>query len=723
VDFNSAVIGGYQIIDTVGAGGMGVVYLAQHQLLGRKAALKVLMPSYSHDADVVSRFFGEARAATAIKHPGIIRVYDFGYRDDGTAYIAMEFLDGESLDARLQRLGPLPIAQALRFTGQMASALAAAHDHGIIHRDLKPANVFIVPDPQVPGGERVKLLDFGIAKFAATDDPNSNKTRDGTIIGTPAYMAPEQCRGLSGIDGRADLYSVGCMLFEMLCGRPPFDGGGNGAMAIMSAQLAETPPLPSSLRPNCRPELDALILCLLAKQPAHRYQSAVALGAALAAVSGEQVSFSWQPSHTDEHGAGGSSGVGMAPTAPNGQPLHPSQTGNAERDAATTHLDAPTQRTRPPRRSRAGLALLGLVGIGAGAMALATFMSSTDQVAPAAAPKVEAPADPAPPAPQAAPPRRPRKPALTFQQLRDDSSTSPRRADQAAVVAGADQLTAAPLAAVGWPSFEFSLSSLFFSGDLFGDFLQAVRLLVVPPRIVTWRLTSSPPGAQVFDGETLIGTTATPLLVTFEESPEYAADLLLRLDGHDDARVKLTGSVDYDETITLVPKISIAIESRPAGAAIVDSAGTQLGVTPATVSLSRGAEAVPLTLQLEGHDDLPVQVVPDRAHKERFALVKKRALISMRIESSPPGASVVKGGVVVGTTPFDDQFLEDKGKVEYTLRLDGHREYRVRLPANRSANKVVTLKPQRPKKVACPPRQRAPGGQPTLYDPYDPCRG
>src|SRR5262245_19155259 len=159
-------LGSYLVTAKISEGGMGVVYRAEHGILGRSAAIKVLLPTYSQNRDVVQRFFNEARATTAIKHPGIVEIYDFGYRDDGRAFIVMELLAGESLAMRLPRVGRLDEDRALALVRGIAGALAAAHDAGIVHRDLKPDNIFLVPDAELPSGERPKLLDFGIAKLS-----------------------------------------------------------------------------------------------------------------------------------------------------------------------------------------------------------------------------------------------------------------------------------------------------------------------------------------------------------------------------------------------------------------------------------------------------------------------------------------------------------------------------------------------------------------------------
>ena len=184
--YNGAVqgitVGQYCITGLLGQGGMGTVYSAQHMLLKRPAAVKLLRPELSSDQEMVIRFFNEARAAAAIHHPSIVEIYDFGWHTDGSAYLVMEHLDGESLAARLAR-GRMTAPAVMTIARQIAGALAAAHGKGIVHRDLKPENVFLVPDAEVAAGERIKLLDFGIAKLCA--DADRHTTRTGAILGTP----------------------------------------------------------------------------------------------------------------------------------------------------------------------------------------------------------------------------------------------------------------------------------------------------------------------------------------------------------------------------------------------------------------------------------------------------------------------------------------------------------------------------------------------------------
>ncbi|WP_428267044.1 serine/threonine-protein kinase [Haliangium sp.] len=266
------VLGNYRIVGTLGRGGMGEVYVGQHILIDRRAAVKVLRSELSHKADMVRRFFNEARAASAIHHAGIVEIYDVGHTPEGRAFIVMELLTGESLGQRLEHLGTLSEQAAVAVLRHVADALTAAHEAGIVHRDLKPDNVFLVADPENPGSERIKLLDFGIAKLSATGGflaPDQH-TLTGTVMGTPAYMAPEQCRGDRNVDRRADLYALGCILYRMLCGRPPFAGTGTGAVLAAHIHLPVEPP--RALNPTLGTDIEAVLLRLLQKDPAQRYQ-------------------------------------------------------------------------------------------------------------------------------------------------------------------------------------------------------------------------------------------------------------------------------------------------------------------------------------------------------------------------------------------------------------------------------------------------------------------
>jgi serine/threonine protein kinase len=339
------VIGNYQIIAKLGEGGMGTVYLGQHTLLGRRAAIKVLLTDLSARADIVNRFFNEARAVTSISDPGIVQVFDFGYHVDGSAFIVMEYLEGEPLDRRLARLGKLPAAEALRLCRQIASSLAAAHAQNIIHRDLKPENIYLVHDGEVASGERSKILDFGIAKLS-DDNPGKIKTNTGALMGTPIYMSPEQCRGLAELDHRSDIYSLGCVLFHLLTGRPPFEGEGMGD--IIAAHIKELAPAPSSRAPEVSPAVDQLVLRCLAKAPAERFQTMLELATAI----GQILPYITSPVAPTQWVYAYQGGAGPTPTPPPGQP-YPSRPPHASQPQYPPQAPQASQPPYPPQAAHA----------------------------------------------------------------------------------------------------------------------------------------------------------------------------------------------------------------------------------------------------------------------------------------------------------------------------------------------------------------------------------
>jgi serine/threonine-protein kinase len=274
-------IGQYRIVKKLGAGGMGAVYLGEHILLGRRAAIKTLLPALSRNQEIADRFFNEARATSTISDPGVVQIFDFGYHVDGTAYIVLELLEGESLATRIDRVQQLAPGEALRIARQVAASLAIAHDRGIVHRDLKPDNIFLIHDGEARDGERTKVLDFGICKLPRGD---VRITDSGVMVGTPVYMSPEQCRGGSAeVDQRSDIYALGCVLFHMLTGRAPFEHDAPGDFIV--SHMQNPPPAPSELVPDLPPLIDELLSRCLAKSPDDRFQTMGELHAAIERVA------------------------------------------------------------------------------------------------------------------------------------------------------------------------------------------------------------------------------------------------------------------------------------------------------------------------------------------------------------------------------------------------------------------------------------------------------
>ena len=261
--------GRYRVLKKLGQGGMGAVYLGYDGALERKVALKMMLPQYAANVAARERFLREARSAAKVQSDHVVTIFDVG-EAGGVPFIAMEYLLGHPLDQYLKSKGELPLAQVLRVARETAIGLAAAHGLGLVHRDIKPANLWL----EAPNG-RVKLLDFGLAR--ATDD-DVHLTNSGAVLGTPAYMSPEQGRGLK-VDHRSDLFSLGVMLYRLCTGKMPFKG--STTMAVLTSLGMDTPTPPRQLNPQLPEALEAIVTKLLAKNPAERFQTATEVVAAL----------------------------------------------------------------------------------------------------------------------------------------------------------------------------------------------------------------------------------------------------------------------------------------------------------------------------------------------------------------------------------------------------------------------------------------------------------
>jgi eukaryotic-like serine/threonine-protein kinase len=561
------VIGNYRIGRRIGEGGMGAVYVGEHTLIGRQAAIKVLLREMSHRQDLVMRFFNEARAATAVRHPGIVEIYDFGYHTDGSAYIVMEYLEGESLSARLRRIGTLPEVRAAALCRHVAGALDAAHAKGIVHRDLKPDNIYIVRDPDIADGERTKILDFGIAKLTTGELPGQSVTRTGSVMGTPPYMAPEQCKGAGNVDHRADIYALGCILFEMVCGRTPFVAEGGGE--IMAQHIFASVPPPSSLRP-VSPQLEQVILRALVKEPEQRFQSAEEMSAAL-----QRAMFSGTLVHAVAPAAASlptptpAPTPGLTPTreaaSPEAAPLQARPAWAAPSEMTTvsppvTTLSVGSVATSGPRGPVPGRrwrlpVLAGItIAVAAAAVALAarstgddttvtmTHSPGPDPLGEAARPAAMPSATPTVEAVQQEP-----EAAAVAQAAGPEAAVSQAAAEQAerlaSIPASSPNAAAtkrpnpAPTAAAT-PSAAAGPSPKGAAGPS-GSPPAAAR--------VTIKLTSEPSGADVHRRGVRIGTTPF----------DYATDasgpitLIFRKEGYDDKLVKLTADRDRDQKVTL----------------------------------------------------------------------------------------------------------------------------------------------------------------------------
>ena len=258
-----ALVGRFRLVAMIGRGGAGEVYRAEHETISTRVAIKVLHSHASTNPDHVERLFREATAANRIRHGGIAKVFDAGWLPCGRAYLMMEHLEGETLARRLARVGRLPLARLADIARQVASVLAATHAAGIVHRDLKPDNLMLSPDCELASGERVRLLDFGIAKLIGAASAIT-----AGVMGTPDYLAPEQWQDSRAVDGRADAYSLGCVTFEMATGHVPFPA--KSVAGSCKHHLATPAPSLRELAPDLPDDLEALVANLLRKNPGER---------------------------------------------------------------------------------------------------------------------------------------------------------------------------------------------------------------------------------------------------------------------------------------------------------------------------------------------------------------------------------------------------------------------------------------------------------------------
>ncbi len=278
--FDARQLGQYRLRQKLGSGGMGEVYLAEHQMMKRPCAIKIIRPEKAGNPLVLARFEREVRATAKLSHWNSIDIYDYGRTGDGTFYYVMEYLPGHNLSELVEGNGPLPAARIVHLMHQVCDALAEAHEQGLVHRDIKPANIFCANR----GGQFdvAKLLDFGLAK-PMTEVQDVGLTQEGAITGSPLFMSPEQATGSDQVDERSDIYSLGAVMYFMATGRPPFDY--SKPIKVMVAHASEAPKPPREFNPQIPIELEEIILRCLEKQPEDRFQEAATLGKMLRQIS------------------------------------------------------------------------------------------------------------------------------------------------------------------------------------------------------------------------------------------------------------------------------------------------------------------------------------------------------------------------------------------------------------------------------------------------------
>ena len=396
----------YRVEKLIGRGGMGSVWSAVHVSLGQRVAVKLIAKRYASSREARQRFDLEAKAVAQLRSRYVVQVYDHGEMPDGTPYIVMEFLEGESLDARISR-GPLTVSAASLVLEQIARALGRAHALGMIHRDLKPENVFLTVSPD-GDGEVAKVLDFGIVKLRGQDGVESS-TRTGAVLGTPLYMSPEQARGLKSVDHRTDLYSLGMVTYTMLTGQPAFTGESLGDLLVAIC----TEPLPAirSTATWLPPAMEDWFQRACARDAAQRFSSAEEMTAAFAVAAGLRPGLAAASTADASHAAMASAGrgPGLALELPRGAGTVPAVTGPQEHTAApfsVTGAAIPKQSLTVPIAIGAGvLALVGAFAVtrlGRSSAPEAAAVAAPSGSAPlhepaAASPPSTAPANPAPP--------------------------------------------------------------------------------------------------------------------------------------------------------------------------------------------------------------------------------------------------------------------------------------------------------------------------------------
>jgi serine/threonine protein kinase len=541
----------YHLLEKIGEGGMGRVYLAEHLRTQRRCAIKVISRALTHDPEAVGRFGREATNASRISHPNVAAVYDFGETDDGLLYLALEYVEGAPLSQLLEREGILSPARATEITRQVAEGLSAAHELGIVHRDLKPSNIIIACTRK--GSDLAKVVDFGIAK--ATGEEQQQLTRTGFVIGTPEYMSPEQLIG-DPVDPRSDIYSLGCILYEMLVGEHAFGGA---AAQVITRRLTEPPPRPRAKNPQIPKPLDEIVVRALGRAPEERFQTVEALRDALLLAPAQPVS-------TGPRRIAAWLGLGAPRSEPRAEPVtpgapHPSpaavSAGHAVRQPHLTPGGGPTEGAEPPP------APVSLIP--------PPVTPGPSPSLPGAEPEIVAPASPVPAEPQ--PPSGEHMPQLSTPPAKVWAAHSPlplRRPAHAGVAFGAALLLVAGVALSRLGADRSEPAALTPPGAKPSRSAALPAPTLLPPEQPEGRL--APPGPpevqapQSTDPPQPVAAFSQPVLKKERAEPKSPAPAELRLTGLvPRSTVRVNGKAFAGKRVVLTPGTTYSIEVAAPG--------------------------------------------------------------------------------------------------------------------------------------------------------------
>ncbi|CAN5865393.1 hypothetical protein BH11MYX3_BH11MYX3_37240 [soil metagenome] len=571
------LVGNYRIVSKLGTGGMGAVFLAEHPMIGKKVALKVIHRELASNKDVVQRFFQEARAVNTIGNEHIVEIHDFGVTPEGDHFYIMEYLEGRTLASVLSRETALETMRALHVGAQIASALSAAHISGVIHRDLKPDNIRLMTRLGDP--DFVKVLDFGLAKMFQANSASAVQTAAGVLLGTPQYMSPEACESKRDIDHRTDIYALGILLFQMMTGVLPFDGESMGEVLVK--QVTMLPPVLRGLNSMIPPSVEQIVLRCLAKHPDGRFQTMAALRLAL--LDPEAYLRASPP---------------MAPA----RSVAPGEA-RADARAVQAHANARTRMLSPdaPPRDAMSNSMSGA----------ATMIGAA---APVAAKSRQIPV------PGLVQPAQPKHNTMRISTPLGYSSRPPRRVWPVVLVVGLIVGLGGGAFAVAWfgrSNTAEPVDSTQGSGSAGSGSGSAAVTIVVAPKISDAAV--APPVVDAAVAPPVVDAAVAPPVIDAAVAPPVV-----------DAAVAVVAPV-VDAAVAPTGKLArLTLDSSPAGATVIGPDGVSLGKTPLKLAWPISAAQVVFELRLKGYRDKKTEIAVTSNTMTRVDLD--------RIPASRPGA-------------------------------------------------------------------------------------